>query len=458
MLHNTLISEIDAGLKHPRGPRGHFLLGSVGDLQHNPLSFCLRLAREYGDVARIRLLSTSTYYVSHPDGIKQMLQKSHLNYDRNVFVYQPLRPFLANGLLLSDGELWRHQRRLMQPAFHKQRIAGMAMQIVKVGEALLKRWEKQVKQNEPLNLHHEMLNVTLSVAGMTLFGLDLTAEHNLMGQTFQTLVQALANYVLLPFPPLSVPTPRNRRIQEALHTLNTLVYDLIRERREQKTDTGDLLSLLLAADEDGSGMNDQQLRDEIVSLLFAGHETTASTLTWVWYELSQHPEIEQRLWEEIDTVLHGEYPTVAHLPQLPYVHMVINEALRLYPITASIPRRTLTNDTICGYRIPAKHVVFANIYAAHLHPAYWEQPECFLPERFLPDQPCEGVSRAYFPFGGGPHLCIGNNLALMEAQILVAMIAQRYRLQLAPDQTVEPIQRLTLCPRHDLFMFLKARQ
>jgi cytochrome P450 len=447
-----------SNLKTPSGPRGHFLLGHVRELQHDPLPFTLKLAHEYGDVARIRLLSTSAYYVSHPDGIKQILQKGHLNYDRNVFFYESLRPFLANGLLLSDGELWRHQRRLMQPAFHKQRIASMATQVVKVGDAFLKRWEKLAHQNEPLSIHREMLSVTLSVAGMTLFGLDLAAERNPMGQAFQTLVQALADYVLLPFPPLSVPTSRNRCIRANLLTLDALVHDLIRERREQKTDTGDLLSLLLASDEDGSSMSDKQLRDEIVNLLFAGHETTAGTLTWVWYMLSQHPEVEQRLWEETEAVLHGEPPTVVHLSRLPYVRMIIDEVLRLYPITASIPRRTRINDTICGYHVPANHVIFANIYAAHRHPAYWEQPETFNPERFSPDHPCEGVHTAYFPFGGGPHICMGNNLALMVAQILLTMITQRYRLELVPGQSVEPVQRLTIRPRDGLLMFLKTRK
>jgi len=427
-------------------------------MQHNAPSFCLRLAREYGDVARVRLLSVSSYFVSHPDGIRHILQKNHLNYDRNVFLYKPLRPFLGQGLPLSDGELWQHQRRLMQPAFHKERIAGMATQITKTGDALLKRWEYRANQDEPVNMLQEMLNVTLSIVGMTLFDLDFTAEHHPVGQAFRTLVQTLADYVLLPFPPLSVPTSRNRRIQAALHTLNTLVYDMICEKREQKTNTGNLFSLLLAGSEDGSGITDQQLRDEIISLLFAGHEITASTLTWACYELSQHPEMECRLWKEIDTVLHGEHPTVAHLPQLPYARMIIDEVLRLYPITATLPRRALMNDIICGYHIPANHVVFANIYAAHRHPRYWEKPHSFQPERFLPDQSCEGARSAYFPFGSGPHLCLGNNLALMMTQILLTMISQRYQIQLAPGQTVEPVQKLTLCPRHDLFMFLKERK
>ena len=445
----------DSHLKTPLGPRGHWLLGHVHDMQHDTLNFLSRLAHEYGDVARIRRLFKSVYVVSHPDGIRQVFQKNHFNYDRNN--YKPLRSFLGNGLPLSDGAFWQRQRRLMQPAFHRQRIADMATQMVKAGDDLLKLWEKRANQDEPLDMHQEMKRVTLCIVGITLFSLDLTAE-NPMGQAFKTLVQALAEYFFFPFPPLSVPTLRNRRIQATLNRLNTLVYDLIGERREQKTEMDDLLSLLLASDEDGSGMIDQQLRDEMLSLFFAGHETAANTLTWALYELSQHPEVEHRLWQEIETVLHGKHPTVADLPQLPYARMVIDETLRLYPPVSVLTRHALADDNICGYHIPAHSEVTANIYAVHRHLAYWEQPEIFNPDRFLPDNPCEGARTAYLPFGSGPHLCIGKSFALMETQILLTMIVQRYQLQLAPGPTVEPVLRLTVHPRHGLPMFLKARK
>lgn len=450
-------STIDSGLKTPSGPHRHSLLGYVHDMQHDALNLYLKLAREYGDVARIRLLFTPLYFVSHPDGIRQILQKNHFNYDRNNPSIEPLRIFLGNSLSLSDGAFWQRRRRLMQPAFHKQRIAGMATQMVQAGDTLLKHWENRANRDEPLDIYQEMTRLTLSIVGMTLFGLDLAAE-NPMGQAFKMLVQAMANYIFLPFPALSVPTPRNRRIRSTLNTLNTLIYDLIRERREQKTDTGDLLSLLLATDENGSSMDDQQLRDEIITLFFAGHETTANLLTWVWYVLSQHPEAEQRLWEEIDTVLHGEYPAVEHLSRIPYARMVINETLRLYPSVPGLLRHTRADCNICGYHIPANCQVMTNVYASHRHPAYWEQPEIFNPDRFSPDHPCQGARTAFFPFGSGPHLCIGSNFALMEAQILLTMIAQRYQLRLVPGQTVEPVQRLTIRPRHGLLMHLKARK
>jgi cytochrome P450 len=442
----------------PPGPRGHVLFGHARELQHDALNFYLRLARDFGDVARIRLLSNTAYVVSHPNGIRQVLQKNHLNYDRNVITYKPLRPFLGNGLSLSEGTLWRQQRRLMQPAFHRQRLANLATQMTTAADALLKRWERRTNQDEPLDIHEEMMRVTLCIAGMTLFGLDLSDEHNPVGRAFQSMVQALADFVFFPFPPLSIPTPRNRRIQAALQTLNTLVRDLVCQRREQHIDTGDLLSmLLLARDEEGRGMDDQQLRDEIISLLFAGHETTATTLTWAWYLLSEHPESQRHLWEELDTILQGEYPTVEQLSQLRYTRMVLDETLRLYPPAFALVRRARADDTICGYRIPARHEVWTNIYAVHRHPEYWEQPEVFDPERFSPEHQASGVNRAYFPFGGGPHLCIGNSFALLEGQLLLTMIAQRYQVQLVSGQRVEPVSMLTVRPRHGLLMFLKAR-
>jgi cytochrome P450 len=337
----------------------------------------------------------------------------------------------------------------MQPAFHRQRILNMAEQMTTTAASLLTRWESKAKQDTPLDIHQEMLYVTLRVAGATLFGQDFSDEHNPIGAAFERMVQALAEYVFLPFPPLSIPTPRNRRMRATLKELDELVRDLVHERREHKTDTGDLLSMLL--------MDDQQLYDEIISLLFAGYETTANTLTWAWYELSRHPEVERRLWEEVDTVLHGEPPGVEHLSQLPYTRMVLDEVLRLYAPTFALARRALADDTICGYRIPANHLVWVNIYAAHRHPAYWEQPEVFNPDRFSPEHPASGVHTAYFPFGSGPHLCIGNSFALMEGQFLLAMIAQRYRLRLASREAIEPVMELTVRPRHGLPMRLEFR-
>jgi cytochrome P450 len=301
-----------------------------------------------------------------------------------------------------------------------------------------------------------MMHLTLCIAGMTLFGLDLSDEKNPTGKAFRAMAHDMSEYVFFPLPPMGVPTPRNRRMRAALQTLDTMIYELLRERRLEKTDRGDLLSmLLLARDEDGQGMNEQQLRDEIISLLFAGHETTANTLTWAWYELSRHVNAEERLREEVETVLHGKDPGVADVSYMTYGRMVLDEVLRLYPPTAHLIRHSRENDEICGYRLPANSLAMMNIIAAHRNPAYWEQPDIFEPERFSPDHPSEEGQRAYFPFGGGPHLCIGNSFALMEGQIILAMIAQRYRLRLQPDQPIEPRMALTVQPKGKVPMVIQ---
>jgi cytochrome P450 len=294
---------------------------------------------------------------------------------------------------------------------------------------------------------------------MTLFGLDLSDEQNPTGKAFQAMAHDMSAYVYFPLPPLSVPTPRNRRMRAALRTLDTMIYELIHERRREQTDRGDLLSmLLLARDDEGQAMNEQQLRDEIISLLFAGHETTANTLTWAWYELSRHAKAQERLWGEVEAVLQGKNPTVTDASHLTYSRMVLDEVLRLYPPTANLVRHSREEDEVCGYRLPANRMVILNIIAAHRNPTYWEQPDIFEPERFSPQHPAEGGRHAYFPFGGGPHLCIGNSFALMEGHIILAMIAQRFRLRFQSDQPVEPRMVLTLQPKGTVPMLLLKRR
>jgi cytochrome P450 len=444
--------------RQPPGPPGRLLLGHARDLQSRALDFFLELARDYGDVAAILLLNRTGYVVSHPDGIRQILQRNHGNYDRNITAQQPLRYFLGNGLPLSDGPLWRHQRRLMQPAFHRERVSALTATMASAAADMLHQWQVRSGRGEVMNIHHEMLQVTLRIAGATLFGLNLADRRTAMGGTFEAMVHELAEYVFLPLPPLTVPTRRNRRIRATVRSLDGLVRDVITERRRHGGDTDDLLAMLLAAsNQDGRPITDQQLRDEIISVLFAGYETTANTLTWACHELSRHAEIQHSLWAEVDTVLGGRPPTAAQLTQLPGTRAVIDEVLRVYPPTFALPRHAIAADTICGYHIPADTVVWANIYAVHRHPGYWTRPEVFDPDRFSADGSDPGVRHAYFPFGGGPHLCIGNAFALTEAQLLLAMIVQRYRLRPASAQPIQPVVELTVRPRGGVPLFVLPR-
>lgn len=262
----------------------------------------------------------------------------------------------------------------------------------------------------------------------------------------------------MPFPPLSVPTPRNRRINAAIHTLDAIVQGLIQERRQRAIERGDVLSLLLLArdEETGQGMSDQQVRDEVMTLLFAGHETTSNLLAWTWFLLATHPEVEQRLQAELDAVLGGRLPTVEDLAHLPYGHRVLEETLRLYPPAWSLARKALVDDKVGGYVLPASTIILMSPYVTHRHPAFWEEPERFDPDRFTPERVAVRPRYAYFPFGGGPRQCIGNTFALMEAHLILATVAQRYRLRLVPDHPVEPQALLTLRPRDGLPMLLEG--
>lgn len=303
------------------------------------------------------------------------------------------------------------------------------------------------------------MRLTLRIVGQALFSIDLSDEADTVGQGFSAVRKLLQSYVFRPFPPLSVPTPRNRRLNAAIRSLDGVVQGIIDERRQHNADSGDLLSMLLLArdEETGEGMNDRQLRDEVMTLLLAGHETTANALTWMWYLLSQHPDVEARLHTELDKVLGGNIPTVDHLPDLKYTRMVIEEALRLYPPVFGFGRKATGEDELGGYYVPANTLIWLSPYVTHRHPDFWQQPEVFDPERFSPESAANRPHYAYFPFGGGPRLCIGSNLAMMEAQLITATIAQRYLLRLVPDHPVEPEVSLTLRPKYGLPMTIHQR-
>ncbi len=451
----------EAGTKRPPGPRSLSPLGSAPAIARDTQAFARDIWQRYGDVVRFRILFWPAYALYHPDHLKHVLQDNHRNYNKQFPMMSTVRPLFGNGLFTSDGESWLHQRRLMQPSFHHKRLAGFGTVMTEATLTMLERW--QGAGSQPLDIPLEMMRLTQRIAGLTLFNLDLNNEVDTVGSTLTMLLSLLLKYTFIPFPPLWVPTPRNRRLQSGLDTLNNVVYRIIAERRKQATDssteTEDLLSMLLAArDEDtGEGMSDQQLRDEVITLLIAGYETTSLALTWTWYLLSQHPQAEQRLHAELDTVLGGQTPTVDHLGDLPYTRMVIQEALRLYPPAFGMTRYTVADDEIGGYHIPAHSIIFLTPYYTHRHPAFWENPERFDPERFTPERSAGRPRFAYAPFGGGPRQCIGNAFALMEAQLVLATVAQRYQLRLLPDHPVEPQVVFTVRPRYGLPMTLHPR-
>jgi cytochrome P450 len=431
--------------KSPLGPHGHSLPGGA---QRDPLRFALAMTQQYGDIARVRFLSWPGYLVNHPHGVKHVLEENQRNYTKDVYTLKFFRPFLGNGLLTNDGESWLHQRRLVQPALHRQHMAALGTLVTGATDAMLEHWRGFAGSAEPLDISTEMMRLALRITGLALFNIDLSNEVDAVGQAFATVRALLSDYLYVPF------TSLNRRVQTTVRKLDTLIYGIIDKHRRQGTDAGDLLSLLLSArdQETGLGMDDRQVRDEVVTLLLAGHETTATMLAWTWYLLSQHPEVEHHLHIELDEVLGGQLPTVERLVDLPYTQMVIKEALRLYPPVFYLGRKARSDDEISGHAIPAGSMILLCPYTTHRHPDFWEQPEVFDPQRFTPERSAGRPHYAYFPFGGGPRLCIGQHLAMMEAQLILATIAQRYRLQLVPGHPVEPELSLTLRPRHGLPM------
>ena len=435
-------------------------LNSLRAFQRSPLDFLSTLAQDYGNMVRIKLFIWPTLIINHPDYIKRVLQENYGNYDKNVPIFNVFRPLLGNGLVTNyGGENWLQQRRLMQPAFHRQRIADIGAIISEATAVMLERWEEHARSQQPLDVAEEMMHLTLQIVGKALFSSNINDQTNAFGWAFSQVNAFLIEHFNHPFPPLSVPTPRNRRFKAALRTLDSVVYDILEQRRQSKEEHRDLLAMMMDArdEETGVGMNDKQLRDEIMTLLVAGHETVANALAWNWYLLAQNPEAEGKLHSELDSVLKGRVPIVEDLARLPYARMVFEETMRLYPPVWIIMRKAIKDDEIGGHHIPAKSYILWSTYALHRHPDFWERPEAFEPERFTPERVAARPRHAYVPFSHGPRVCIGNSFALTEAHLIIAAIAQRYRLVLVPDQKVESEALMTLSPRNGIRVQLHSR-
>jgi cytochrome P450 len=442
----------------PPGPRGQFLLGNLNELRKDRLAFTIRLAERYGPVSQFRMLGRPLYMVYHPDGVKRILQENAHNYSKESALFNPLKPVLGNGLFLSEGEFWLRQRRLMQPAFHRQKISAFAGTMTGVAEEVVESWRPSAAGGRPVDAAAEMMRLTLDVACRALFSSDIRGEARVIGEALAVLLADVTFRFDHPFyfPP-SVPTLHNRRFLRAVAELDRIVFSMIEQRRRQTEWPNDLLSLLLEArdEETGQGMTDRQLRDELVTLLLAGHETTANALSWALYLLSKHPESERRVRAELDAALGGRIPTAADLPDLGYTRRVIDEAMRLFPPVWITNRVALEADEVCGFILPKGALVSLSPYATHRLPEFWENPEGFDPDRFITERSKERPHYAYFPFGGGPRLCIGKGFALMEAPLVLATILQRCRLELLAGREVRPLALATLRPDGGLPMMVK---
>jgi cytochrome P450 len=444
----------------PPGPRGHLLLGHLPEYQRDPLTLFMNAALRYGGVVRLRFAGRHVFFVNHPDAIKHVLQDNNRNYHKSVG-YEKTRPMLGYGLLTSEDDFWRRQRRLAQPAFHRKQIGAFAATMTDATAQMLERWRAFAASGRTFDVAQEMMRLTLTIVGKTLFSSDVSGEADTVGRAL-TIALEHTNKRMQSLFDLGekLPLPENRRFDEAIATLDRVVYGMIEERRRGTHDEyHDLLSLLLHAQDDDTGerMSDKQLRDEAMTIFLAGHETTANALSWAWVLLSKHPDVLRKLQAEVDTVLAGRAPTLDDLPQLRYTRMVLDEVLRLYPPAWAIGRNTIGDDTIIDYHVPANSIVAMSAYVTHRLPQFWPNPEGFDPERFAPGAEEKRPRFAYFPFGGGPRLCIGNNFALMEAVLILAMVVQRFRLDLVPGHPIEPEPMVTLRPRHGVLVTLHAR-
>jgi cytochrome P450 len=444
------------------GPRGNPVFGSMRDFQRDKLGFIRSLTR-YGDVARYRMAHLTWYQVNHPDGIRRVLQENNRNYGKGSLTLGVFKPVVGEGLLTSEGALWLRQRRLMQPVFHKRSVAAFGSLMTDETLAMLERWQPAMQDGATLDLPAEMARLTLGIATTSLFHAHVGEEPGAIARAVNTLVEDLGYRFEVPFyPPPRVPTPRNRRRREALRTVDRAVYGIIAERRRGGGEEEDLLALLMGARDEATGeaMDDRQLRDEVITLFLAGHETTANALSWAFYLLATHPETEMCLREELDEVLGTgdgrRVPTVEDLPKLAYTKMVVDETLRLYPPAWITNRQAVAEDEILGHRIPASAFVMLSPYVLHRHPDYWTDPDAFDPERFAPGQGNGRPRFAYFPFGGGPRQCIGQGMALVEAQLVLAAVLGRCRLRPASDRPVEAEALATLRPRGGLPMTVEA--
>ena len=453
-------SNANTNHKPPPGPRGRPPVEDLRALQIGPHAFLQRAAAQYGDVLRYPLGPLPVYLVSHPDGVKHILQDNARNYSKDTFQYNLLGTITGNGLLTSDGDFWFRQRRLAQPAFHRQRIADFGPLMTGATEAMLADWRPYAEVGQAIDVAAEMMHVALQIVGKALFSVEIGDRADALARaTLTVLDQIVFRAKTFGMVPSWAPTPGNLRARRGLHTLDQAVRDTINRRRRDGEEGGDLLAMLMSArdPETGAAMTDQQLRDEVMTMLIAGHETVASVLAWTWYLLAGAPEVEAKLHEEVDRVLAGRPPTADDLPKLPITGMIFDEALRLYPPAWIITRKALADDEIGGYHIPAGTLVVTSPYVTQRDARFWDSPDAFDPERFSPERSVGRPRFAYYPFGGGPRLCIGNHFALVEAGLVIAAVAQRYSLRLVPGQQIAVEPSVTLRPKHGLMMTLIRR-
>src|SRR5437867_4447205 len=427
------------------GPTGYPLVGVFPRMRRDPLSFFMECARLHGDVISMRLGRRLVYLLSHPDHVKHVLQDNARAYAKGPPATR-VRGLFGDSLTVVDGDRWRQRRRQVQPAFQPGQHAQFASVVTRATSEMLERWRPLAERNGPVDAVTEMRRLTQTVIIRACFGNVAAAEVEALGHALDVAVGHVDRRLWSAFAWLEVPTPAAARYQRALRAIDAFVSHMVSEARRAAPPPGSLLAALLASPATGEPLTDADLRDELKAILVAGHTTTASALAWTWHVLSEHHDARQQLEEECRALLGGRVPGIETLPRLGYTRRVIEEVLRLYPPTWLTARMPVEDDTLAGYTIPAGAIVLLSPYVTHRHPAVWDAPEVFDPDRFAPARAAARPTLAYFPFGGGPRHCIGSAFATTEMQLIVVSVAQRYRLTLVRDVRVIPTAGLTLRP------------
>ena len=419
-----------------------FDIGSTDD----SLERMIELFARHGDTYRVFVPArrSYTYVIHHPDDVKRVLVANHRNYTKGIGLDR-VRILLGKGIMTSEGELWRRQRYMMQPLFHRRVITGFAELIAQANDRWIERWEGLARRGELINLTDEMSELTLEIVLRSVFGRDLDRLSQQLGGN--------------PFEVVTREQSRDLQFAYKFRSLTKLVAQLIAQRRATEEEHFDYVAMLMNArdKETGAPMGERELIDEIMTLVVAGHETTASGLNWTWYLLSQHPQVESRLHAEIDAAAEVPAPSLAQMEELHYTRQVIDESLRLYPPGWVLSRRTIEADVLGGYPVPAGTNVLLPLYLLHRHPHFWKDPEAFEPERFAPEHEAERPRFAYMPFAAGPRHCIGESFALYEMLVHLYKVARRYRLRYVPDKPLELEAQINLRTRYPLHMRLEAR-
>jgi len=446
----------------PPGPKPSLVGSLIYRPGRDPLAFFTNLARQYGDLVSYRMGGEVIFAVNDPALIRDILVTHNKNFTKSRGLERTKR-LLGNGLLTSEGAFHLRQRRLMQPAFHRERVAGYGRTMVEYADRLRRRWAER-GDGSTVDVSEEMMAVTLAIAGKTLFDLDVESQAAEVGSALTDVMDSFW-LSMMPFADVleRLPVGPLRKAKAARARLDAIIYGMIAERRASSTDRGDLLSmLLLAHDEEDPGshggvMTDLQVRDEAMTIFLAGHETTANALTWMWYLVSQAPDVERRMHDEIDGALGGRLPTVADLPSLPFTERIVTESMRLYPPAWIIGRRAIEEYPIGGYVAPPRTIFVMSPWVTHRDARFFPDPERFDPDRWSPSFKASLPKFAYYPFGGGPRQCIGESFAWMELVLLAATIGQQWKLALVPGHPVVPQPLVTLRTKHGMKMTLARR-